>query len=162
MLVGPRGERLTVRFPAPGTAGLTLCRFAKAKPKDRLTLWLTHLAWSAWCQDQGDGPARTRACWRDGQRFLAPVPNPWQHLGPILAAARRAVEEPLPFWPATAEKHIANLRKKTPDDGPPELHDDDAKDRWTSLAWRDTTIPWDDAHDLADLIWGPLTQAEEA
>lgn len=161
VLMGPHGERLAVAFPAPQAQGQVVARFAKVKPKDDLRAWLTHLAWNAWCQAYGDGPGSTRCEWRDAQRVLPPLADPWLHLAPLIAAAHQARRQPLPFWPATSRALVKALEKADEDEvvASAELDPDDARDRWQRLAWRDRPTITADALDLAILVWAPYLGA---
>ena len=160
-LIGPGGQRLVVSFPPPTAGGQVVLRFAAAKPKDHLRAWITHLAWNAWCEAHGDGPATTRCCWRDLQQVLPPVADPWHHLAPLLAAAQDATQRPLPFWPTSSLKWVKRLEKAEEDEvlATLELEDEDARDAWHRQVWRDGQPVTPAALDLAIALWAPYLGA---
>jgi exodeoxyribonuclease V gamma subunit len=115
-VTGP-GWRLDGLLDPPPVGGVLRLVHAGARISERvrLALAIRLLAWNAWQHARGEAPGRGEAVARDGRESFAPHDGAAaSRLGELLQLTRRALAEPLPFFPRTAWK----LHEKR--DQPPE------------------------------------------
>jgi len=92
--------RLVGRLGGIRPDGLLRFRCAKLKPRDRIRLWIEHLALNGLGLE--GYPAESRAVARDGELGLAPVSRWRDQLALLLETRRQGLREPLPFFPAAS------------------------------------------------------------
>lgn len=145
-------------------------RYAKAKAKDHVTLWIKHLLFSLAGRHAEKGESLLVAA--DGSWKYAPVDSPGKILEQLAGLFLTGLEKPLPFFPATslvyAEAVLLHQRDETyalekarakwlgneffPGSG-------EREDEYYQLAFRNT-IPLDTAfQDLAIQFYDPLFSA---
>jgi len=92
--------RLVGRLAGVRADGLLRYRCAKLKPRDRIRLWIEHLALNGLAG--GGYPAGSLAVAKDGGFRLGPVPRWREILAFLLETRRLGMREPLPFFPAAS------------------------------------------------------------
>lgn len=97
----PVGElRLVGRLGGIRQDGLLRYRCARLKPRDRIRLWIEHLALNGLGPE--GYPAGSLAVAKDNELRLGPVPG-WRALLALLLETRRlGMRQPLPFFPAAS------------------------------------------------------------
>jgi exodeoxyribonuclease V gamma subunit len=148
------GCRLRGWLPPPGLEGLVSFRPGELKAKDRLRLWVRHLAGCAL-----DPETRSIHLARDKTLVLAPVADPPALLADLLAIYRQGLCEPVAFFPETslawAETGERGSRLRSAWDGDYNGFAE-SRDAAVQIAWRGRdplAVPA--FPDLAGRIWGP-------
>ncbi len=149
--------------------GLQSYRYTKIKAKDRLALWLNHLAL---CAINPQGVSLTsRHFAEDGVLCFVPVEEPLQQLHLLLQHYWQGLQAPLPFYPESALRYVELINKGKADEAlakAEELflgssyHPGEGADPYLQLVQRDQH-PFDGLFiELAEAIYQPLLSAEEA
>ncbi len=94
------GLRLTGWLRDVGPHGLLAFRLDGIKPRDRLDLWLRHLALS--CGAPPGVALLSRWIGQDEELLLGPVAEAEVHLGRLLALYRQGLSRPLHFFPKSS------------------------------------------------------------
>ncbi|HTH48883.1 MAG TPA: exodeoxyribonuclease V subunit gamma, partial [Candidatus Limnocylindria bacterium] len=159
--------------------GLMHFRCAKIKAKDRLKLWIEHLAWEQWKAAGGlpDGLPDlrvSRLAAEDTAVRFQPVAQPGVVLADLLALYWRGLQEPLLFFPGTAFAFVEAERKgasgnsrskKSPLEQaqPAWLGSErspvpgESEDAWIHLCFRHETDPLNEEFQrFARAVFGPL------
>lgn len=104
--------RLVGRVGDIRSIGLVRYRCAKLKARDRIRLWIGHLALNGLGVE--GYPAESLALGKDGEFRLAPVPRWREILAALLETCRRGMREPLPFFPSASYSYAEKaLNPKT-------------------------------------------------
>ena len=164
------GFRLRGWLTGVTPGGLVTYRVTKVGAKDRLRLWVRHLAL---CALAPPGVAlASRHFGEDGDFVLGPVADAAAELRALAEAWRQGLAAPLPFFPETSLAWVRAERAGTPErdcwravrkhwhDG----HQDrgEALDVWVALAFRDWEPPDAAFVATARAVAGPLLAAEVA
>ncbi len=148
--------------------GLQSYRYTKIKAKDRLALWLNHLAL---CAINPEGVTlKSQHFAEDGVLCFAPVDNPLQQLQQLLQHYWQGLQKPLPFYPESSLIYTTLMNKGKGDDGlakaekhflGSDYYPGEGRDPYLQLLLRDQN-PFDQPFfELAEAIYLPLLNAEE-
>ncbi len=148
--------------------GLQSYRYTKIKAKDRLALWLNHLAL---CAINPEGVAlKSRHFAEDGTLCFAPVDDPLHQLQLLLQHYWQGLQKPLPFYPESSLLYTKLINKGKVDEAlvkaeksflGNEYHPGEGADPYLQLVLRDRN-PFDGSFvELAGAIYQPLLGAEE-
>ena len=107
--------RLVGRIGDIRSTGLVRYRCAKLKARDRIRLWIEHLALNGLGVE--GYPAESLALGKDGEIRLAPVPRWRELLAELLATCRQGMREPLPFFPSASFSYADKLRNPKTEGG---------------------------------------------
>ncbi len=158
------GERALVgQLRGLGTKGLVAARFAALRGKDRLRLWVRHLALNAAAPD-GVPPTSLHLADQDSEVRLRPVPNAEARLRDLIRLYQEGLTRPLPLFAETSfqvarggsDSAIRNAWRGNPFGGAPGEQDDP----WVRIAFRGTDPLGPDFQALAIRVYGPLLAAE--
>jgi exodeoxyribonuclease V gamma subunit len=156
--LGSDGPRLRGWLRGLTAHGQVRHRFGRLKAKDRLRLWLRHLALCA-LAPEGIAPVSVHVA-EDLSLTLAPVAYPMDRLADLLAAWRSGMAAPLPFFPETS---LARARQGSVDGKVLKAWRDDwsnrgeAFDAAVATAFRGVVRPLDDAfEEWAERLLAPM------
>ncbi|VAW85376.1 Exodeoxyribonuclease V gamma chain [hydrothermal vent metagenome] len=149
--------------------GLQSYRYTKIKAKDRLALWLNHLAL---CAINPAGVAlKSRHFAEDGTLCFAPVDDPLHQLQRLLQHYWQGLQKPLPFYPESSLLYTTLINKGKADEAlakaeknflGSDYYPGEGADPYLQLVLRDQH-PFDGSFiELAEAIYQPLLCAEEA
>jgi exodeoxyribonuclease V gamma subunit len=105
-------------------------RCATVKPKDFVRAWVTHLLLNAAAERDGALPRVTQLIGRDAAWRFEPVQAPAEQLDRLMAACRRALTGPVPFFEGASYAFATRMRKPGKSDNPVES------------AWREAHAAW--------------------
>ncbi|VBB43880.1 DNA helicase/exodeoxyribonuclease V, gamma subunit [uncultured Desulfatiglans sp.] len=172
------GCRLTGRLGAVYPQGLVHYRAARLKARDRLRLWIEHLAWHSLAEADPPKPSvlaalekRNKALVWTGRSYTPPE-DASELLAKLLAWLQRGLERPLPFFPESSMAFAEGVLKRG---DRPEAALERARRQWEEDAFSKGECsdpyfdlcfgsgdPLDEAfEDLAVDLCGPLLEHEE-
>jgi exodeoxyribonuclease V gamma subunit len=156
--LGLGAGRLRGWLAPPGPEGLVGFRPGKLKAKDRLRLWVRHLAGCTL-----DPATRSIHLARDKTLILAPVADPVTLLDDLLVVYRQGLREPAAFFPETslvwAETGELGGRLRSAWEG---AYNDaaESRDAAVQIAWRGRDPLGSPAFtELAERVWAPCIAA---
>jgi len=153
-------------------AGLVQYRYATAKAKDHLALWIKHLLIHQADEREGAGTSTLLAS--DGCWIYSPVDSSWELLERLGKIYLKGLEKPLPFFPETSLAYAkAHLGKKLPvalalenararwTGNPYQPHSGESEDDYFQLCFGKVDPFDEEFRALALEIFGPLLAATE-
>jgi exodeoxyribonuclease V gamma subunit len=155
-----------------GPTGLVQYRYATAKAKDHLALWIKHLLIHQAGEQEGAGTSTLLAS--DGCWIYPPVDSPREFLEGLGKIYLQGLEKPLPFFPDTSLAYAkALLLEERPETyalekargkwtgNPYQPHSGESEDDYFQLCFGQMHPLDDDFRALAIEIFGPLLSAGE-
>ncbi|OBS09188.1 exodeoxyribonuclease V subunit gamma [Acidihalobacter prosperus] len=165
------GCRLRGWLHGVGADGLLAYRVGRLRARERLRLWLQHLALNA-LAPEGVACGSVFLAEKDALRF-GPLPDAAGRLRELVALYREAWRAPLPFFPETSLAYAERVLRKGEDEG---AAFETARKVWEGNAWSGSGGERDDAYnalafrgrealdarfaELALAVYGPMIDAE--